>query len=256
VLTAITRPPSPALRDCLLTYMQRDPIDFDHALVQHRAYEAALSDCGVRVVSLPPQPDMPDSVFVEDTAIVVDEIAVIASMGSDARRRERDTVAEALAPHREVRSLPESGRLEGGDVFRIGKRIFVGRSTRTDDEGIRSLEAVLQPFGYEVRAVDVPGCLHLTTGAAPVSPTQILINPEWVDQSAFTDIEKIQVDADEPWAGNAIRLPKSIILPTGFPKTLRRLEQAGLQVRTVDIAELMKAEAGLTCMSLIFESGA
>lgn len=236
--------------------MQRDPIDAGRAIDQHREYENLIRRLGARLISLPPQPDMADSVFVEDTAFVVDEVAIIASMGTNQRRRETDAIADALAPHRELVHIAPSARIEGGDLFRVGRRVFAGRSTRTDDAGIAALVDVLRPFDYEVVPVDVLGCLHLTTGAAPVSDDAILINPRWVDADAFGSLERIEVDPCEPWAGNVLRVGDALVMPKEFPKTRRRLAQRGLDVHTIDISELMKAEAGLTCMSLLFESDA
>lgn len=249
-MLAITRSVSPSIGKCLLTYLGRAPIDAALAARQQQAYEWTLELLGVNVISLPASDDLPDCVFVEDTAIVVDEVAVLANMRNAARQRERDAVAEALLALRPLRRIEPPATLEGGDVFRVGRTLFVGLSTRTNQAGADALRSFVEPCGYTVRTVRVTGCLHLSTGASPVAPEVILANPAWVDASAFDGLQIMPVDAAEQWAANTIQIGETILMPTGFPRTRAALDRRGVRTQTVDVSELAKAEGGLSCMSL------
>ena len=253
---AITRKPSPALGDCVLEYLDRQEIDIAKAVRQHREYEAVLAELGLHVISLPAEAELPDSMFVEDTAVVVEEVAVMTRMGAESRRGEVDSVAEALSEFRAVRRLCEPATLEGGDVMRAGSTFFVGRSKRTNDAGIAQLAAELGPYGYRLSAVEVRGCLHLKSACCYLGGGRILANPDWIDSAALAEFEILPVDADEPWAANILRIGDTVLIASSSPGTARILEKAGYRVRRLDISELMKAEAGLTCSSLIFEADA
>jgi dimethylargininase len=251
MITAITRQVSPTLAGCNLTFIPREPIDVDKAIAQHRAYEQCLRDLGAEVVSLAADPRFPDAVFVEDPAIVLDEIAVILRMGAESRRGEEVTLAEALTPYRDLVWIREPATIDGGDVIRIGKRLFVGQSQRTNREGCAQLQTLLQAFGYEVAAVPVHGCLHLKSACCYVGDDTVLINRAWIDASFFAGFKNI--DVAEPWSADVLRLGDTVIIPDGFPKTRERLESCGFQTQAIDVSELQKAEAGVTCMSLIIE---
>lgn len=254
MLTALTRQPGPNLGACELEYLSRQDIDFDKALEQHRRYEACLTGLGTKVVSLAPDPQFPDGVFVEDPAVVVDEIAVMTRMKSERRRREAESIAAALARFRKLAWIREPATLEGGDVMRVGKTLYVGISSRTNQAGAEQLAALLGPFGYRVVPAGVRGCLHLKTACSWLGERTLLANREWFDPSAFPDFEIISVASGEPWAANVLRVGKTIIIPSAFPRTGEALARLGFQVRPFDVTELMKAEAGLTCMSIIFET--
>jgi dimethylargininase len=250
MLTALTRQVSPSFAACELTFLERQPIDVSKAIEQHRAYEACLASFGARVISLPPDPLFPDSVFVEDPAIVLDEIAVITRPGAESRRGETTSIAEALAPFRELVYIREPGTLEGGDVIRIGKKLFVGLSQRTNLEGIRQLSS----FGYDVVPVEVRGCLHLKSGACWAGGDTILVNHQWIDSSMFRGFNLIAVAADEPAAADVLPIGGELLVPSNFVNTSEILEKSGIKVRPIDVSELQKAEAGVTCMSLLFEA--
>jgi len=254
MLTAITRKVSPALKRCELSYIERQPIDLERAEEQHRAYEALLEELGARVISLPPEPELPDSMFVEDPAIVMDELAVIFPLGTDSRRKEAASLAEALGRFRGLEFVKLPGTIEGGDVLRIGKKLFAGMTKRTNPEGIRQLGAILEPFGYEVNPVPVRGCLHLKSAVTYLGRNTLLANRHWFDAAAIQGYEWIDVDPAETHAANALAIGEAVIFPASFPRTRERLEAAGFQVKTIDISELQKAEAGLTCSSLLFQA--
>ncbi|HEV3201850.1 MAG TPA: arginine deiminase family protein [Bryobacteraceae bacterium] len=252
VFTAITRSVSPAMNHCELAYLPRQAIDLDKAARQHRQYESCLSELGVRVISLPPEPDLPDAVFVEDPAVVADEVAVLTRMGAEPRRREGESLARALEPFRPLRRLREPATLEGGDVMRVDRTLYVGASVRTNAEGIRQLADTVSPFGYEVRAVEVRGCMHLKTGCTYLGDRTLLANRGWIDAGAFEGFRILDVAPEEPWAANVLSIGDTLMMPDAFPVTTRMLERQGWKVRTLDVSELMKAEAGLTCMSILF----
>jgi dimethylargininase len=248
---AITRKLSAAITNCELTHRQREPIDVELAGRQHDEYERCLEELGCRVVSLPAEPDLPDAVFVEDTAVVVEEVAVITRPGAKSRRAETASIAKTLAAYRSLAAITEPGILDGGDVLRLGKRFLVGRTERSNQEGIRQLAALLGPFGYSVEGIDVRGCLHLKSGVTQVAADALLLNPEFVAPGKFPGFRLIEVDPTEPGAANALLLDDAVLFPCSYPKTAERLAAAGLRLRLVDISELIKAESGVTCSSLI-----
>jgi len=254
MLTAITRAVSPSIGRCELEYLERRPIDLAKAEEQHRAYERCLADLGVHVISLPSQPDLPDSVFVEDPALVLDEIAVIARMGAESRRAEALSLAQAIAPFRPLLHLTEPATLEGGDVMRIGRTLFVGVSARTNRAGIEQLTGELAPFGYTVTPVAVHGCLHLKSACTYLGGDTILAHRAWIDPAPLREYQIVDVAREEPWAGNTLKVRGTVLIPSVFPATAAILEKLGYCVHALDISELMKAEAALTCSSLIFET--
>jgi dimethylargininase len=253
VLTAITRGVSATLSACELTWLEREPIDIEKALAEHHAYERCLADLGVRVISLPALDSHPDAVFVEDPAIVLDEVAVIATMGCESRRGERASLAAALAPFRPLIHMRDPAKLEGGDVMRVGRHLFAGLSARTDAAGIAQLAAELQPFGYEVHGVELRDCLHLKSACCCIAPNTILINRSWVDIELLSKYRLIDVAESEPGAANALNIGDTIVMPNVFPDTATILRREGFKVAELDMSELMKAESGVTCSSLIFQ---
>jgi dimethylargininase len=253
MLTAITREVSPNLARCEVSFLERQPINVPRAIEQHAAYQAALTSLGVHVHSLPALPDQPDCVFVEDPALVLDEIAIITRMGAESRRGESASLAQAVAQHRDLLHIEAPATLEGGDVMRIGKTLYVGLSKRTNIAGIQQLAQLVAPFGYWVTPVALRGCLHLKSACCFIGNNTVLANRDWLDLDAFCGIQFVDVPAQEPHAANALRIGDTILLPSSYPETRALLESSGLTVRTVDTSELIKADAGVTCMSLLFE---
>jgi dimethylargininase len=251
MLVALTRVVPQSITRCELTHLDRSPIDVDLARRQHEAYETALSAAGCRIERLPAADDLPDSVFVEDTAIVLDEVAIITRPGAESRRPETASVATALRNYRELIFIEPPAILDGGDVLRIRRTLFVGQSTRTNAEGFRQLAAALSPFGYSMQAVSPRGCLHLKSAVTAFAGDGVVINPEWVDASMFKGMQVITVDPSEPSAANVLRVGDIILCATAFPRTAQRLRDAGVNVRMVDVSELAKAEGALTCCSIL-----
>ena len=246
---AFTRAVSPRLAECQLTHIERLPIDAAKAASQHAVYEAALEAAGFKVIRLPELPDDPDAVFVEDTAILLDGHAVIARPGAASRAGETASTAAGLAGRFELHCI-ERGFLDGGDVLRIGKRLYVGRSTRTDRDGIAALAELIQPLGYDVVEAQLRECLHLKTGATFIGDDVLLYNERCVDPAQFA-AKPLVVSPDEPAAANCVRAGEHLIMPAGNPRTAADLRNRGFNVLEVDVSELQKAESGVTCMSLI-----
>lgn len=251
-LIAITREISPEIANCELTHLERQVIDIDNARRQHQRYEDALAALGCQVQRLPVEPDLPDSVFVEDAAIVLDELAVITRPGAESRQPETESVARALQPFRKLAFIQPPGTLDGGDVLRIGKALYVGLSGRSNLAGIEQLRSILEPYGYSVQGVELHGCLHLKSAVTQVAEDTLLINPAWVDGRVFGDMKLVEVDPREAFAANTVWIGDAVIHPAAFPFTRQRLEAAGINVHVVDASELAKAEGGVTCCSLIF----
>ncbi|MEJ5224150.1 MAG: arginine deiminase-related protein [Anaerolineales bacterium] len=251
---AITRAISPRFAECELTHLERVPIDLSLAQAQHQAYEAALRRLGIQVISLPAEPDLPDSVFVEDAAIVLPECAIITRPGADSRRPETDSIARALAPYRALHTIQPPATLDGGDVLVLGKTIYVGISTRSKPEAVAQMRDFLRPYGYTVTSVPVHGCLHLKSAVTQVGPKTLLLNPNWVSPDHFPGWQVIEVHPDEPAAANAVLISDTIIYPRHYPKTQQRLQAAGIHIEVVDATEVAKAEGAVTCCSLLFEA--
>ena len=247
------RQPSEALSRCALTFIERQPIDFRKAEDQHRAYVAALTRLGVQVVVLPPEEDLPDAVFVEDTAIVLEECAVLTRPGIDSRRPETTTIEAALRNLRPVNRIAGPGTIEGGDVLRIGRSIFAGRTPRTNDEGIRQLAAAVEPHGYEVIPVTPRGCLHLKSAVTYAGMETVVLNPEWIDVDLFSRWQCVPVAVEEPFGANVLAVGTTVHTATSAPRTRQKLDALGFDTRELDTTEFEKAEAALTCLSLLFE---
>lgn len=251
-LQAITRMPSARMQEGELTHLARRPIDGGRALSQHAAYCNALAECGVQVQVLSSEERLPDCAFVEDVALAFPELFVICRVGAPSRMAERAAVAAALPADRPSVWIESPATIEGGDVLVIGRHVFVGRSGRTNPQGVHALRARLEPHGYLVEPVIVSGALHLKTAVTVVSEDTLIINRNWVRPESFTGYRLIDVDADEPFAANALRVGERLLVQQAFPATAARLEQEGFRTLPVDISEFAKAEAGLTCMSVVY----
>lgn len=256
---AFTRAVSPRLPECALTHLERSVIDASKAKAQHAGYEKALTDAGFEIVRLPELAEDPDAVFVEDTALLLDGHAVITRPGAASRIGETESTAAGLAGDFELHHILD-GHVDGGDVLRIGRALYVGLSTRTDAAGIRALDEISRHIGYRLTVAELRGGLHLKTAATFAGPdaaggSVLLFDPRGADPSQFAGVEPVAVSPDEPAAANCLRAGDRLILPAGNPGTADRLRDRGFQLIEVDVSELQKAEAGVTCMSLIDERG-
>jgi dimethylargininase len=253
--TAFTRAVSQRLAECELAHLDRAPIDVAKAAQQHAAYEQALEESGLKLIRLPELPDHPDGVFVEDTALLLDGHAVITRPGAPSRRSETESTAAGLSEFFQLHRI-ERGFVDGGDVLRIGMRLYVGLSSRTDAEGVGALAELVRPIGFAVMQAKLRDCLHLKTGAtyvgADTAGTPVLLyNERCLDPAQFAGVEPMAVATDEPAAANCLVSGDRLILPAGNPKTADALRARGFDLVEVDVSELQKAEAGVTCMSLI-----
>ncbi len=252
--TALTRQPAKSFVNCEVSYIQREGIDFQHAVRQHEGYCRALKQMGVEVETLPPEDPYPDSVFVEDNAIILDELAVVTSMGPGSRQGEPALLVPVLSRYRRIVHIAPPATIEGGDVLRIGKTLYVGLSARTDHAGVEALRAIAEPFGYVVHPIEVQGCLHLKTACAPLDDETLLVNSSWINVEALGSFRLLPVPASEPFGANVLRLERGVLANASYPLTLNMIEAQGYPVTGVDISEFSKAEAGLTCLSLMIDS--
>jgi dimethylargininase len=250
-MLALTHVPSPNLDAGLRTYVGRVPIDFGRAVRQHEDYCRALRDCGAAVRTLDVNRGLPDSVFIEDTAVVLDEVAVLAAMGDPARRAEPAGVEAVLREYREVVRIEPPATLEGGDVLRVGREILVGLSCRTNAAGAAALQALVGRFGYRVTAVPVRGCLHLKSACGALPDGRLLVNPDWLDTATLPALGVVRVPDDEPDGANVAVVEGSVCLPAAHPRTANMLGRLGFAVRAVDLSEFAKAEGCVTCLSLL-----
>jgi len=248
---AITRAVSRSIKDCELTHLERIPIDLTAARAQHQQYEQTLTELGCELISLPEIPDLPDSVFVEDTAVILDEVAIITNPGAASRRPEIDSMTEVLKSYRKLIHLEPPATLDGGDVLVVGKTIYVGLTERSNAAAVNQLKAKLSTYGYQVVGVAVNGCLHLKSAVTLVAPQTLLINPVWVDKNHFPGVSFIETDEREPYAANGLLIGDFVIYPSNFPQTRQRLEANGIKLKLVEADELAKAEGAVTCCSLI-----
>lgn len=252
-LLAITRAVSPSIAHCELTHLSRVAIDVEKASAQHAEYERALERLGCSIERIAAGPDMPDSVFIEDAAVVLDEIAIIARPGAESRRTEVPAVANALARYRQVFVIQPPGTMDGGDVMVVGRSIFIGTSVRTNRAGVEQVRQIVAPLGYALHPVSVRGCLHLKSAATALNDDTLLINRDWARAGEFRGFDFVAVDPGEPSGGNIVRVGSRLLYSATFPRTLERLREKGLDVTTVEVSELAKAEGAVTCCSLIFK---
>lgn len=250
---ALVREVSASINQCELTHVERMPIDVNLARRQHAAYVDALRKHGLEVTRLPEAPDLPDSVFVEDTAVVLPEVAVITNPGADSRKPEREAVAAALRRYRRLVAIEPPATVDGGDVLVLDKDIYVGLSTRSNQAAVDQMNQALAEFGYRVHGVRVEGCLHLKSAVTRIGPRTVLLNPAWVAPETFAGFDALFVHPDEPYAANAVWLGEVLIYPSSYPQTQAMLESQGYQLEIVDVSELAKAEGAVTCCSLVFD---
>jgi dimethylargininase len=252
-MIALTHVVSPNIDQCELSFLERSPINYKRAVEQHEHYCELLRDCGLEVIELSMNRSFPDSTFIEDTAVVFDELAIMASMGVESRRREVPGVESVLGHYRDIQHIKLPATLEGGDVLLLKKKIFVGISPRTNIAGFEAIKEILQAFGYQAIPLAVNGCLHLKSACAAVDDETLLVNPRWIDLQPLTDFRIIPVPADEPAAVNSLRIDSTICMHSGYQKTIDLLLNLRFSVKLADISELLKAEAGITCSSIVFD---
>ena len=254
MLTAITRDVNADMGSCELTFQPRVRINTRLAMQQHQQYQSILSSLGCEIVTIPTEPGLADSVFIEDTALVLDELAVMCLPGAVSRRAEVAAVANVLRQYRPLASIQLPGTLDGGDLLRVDNVIYAGVSTRSNLEGIEQLRNITAEFGFAVETVQTTKCLHLKSAVSQIAHDTLLVNSEWIDRSALRNCNLIEIDKKEPHAANALSVGTSLVYPSSFPRTMEKLAQRGFNVIPIDVSELQKAEGAVTCCSLIVET--
>lgn len=251
-LVALTHVPSADLDLGQRTHVERVPIDAVLALEQHAAYRRLLQECGCEVRLLDVNRGCPDGVFIEDTAVVLDEVAVLASMGAAARRCEPAGIEPVLREYRDVRRIELPATLEGGDVLRVERKLLAGLTGRTNAAGVEALASLVRDYGYEVLAVPVRNCLHLKSACTALPDGRLLVSPACLDREALTGFELVTVPEEEPAAANVLPVEQTVIMDAAYPRTAGRVRELGFEVRTVGLSELAKAEGAVTCLTLVF----
>jgi dimethylargininase len=250
VLTrAILRRPGPDFAAGITTATLGAP-DPSRMLAQHGAYADALRAAGLEVEVLGALPGFPDAYFVEDVAVVVPELAVVARPGATSRRGEADEIVPVLARHRPLARLEHPATLDGGDVLIVGRTVYIGVSARTNHEGAEQLAHLLAPHGYRSQMIPVASGLHLKSSVSWVGGETLLLSARFADRPEFRASRRIVVDGADEAACNALLINGTLFTPAGFPNVRRRLEAAGLAVIELDVSEARKMDGGLTCMSL------
>ncbi len=254
VLRAIVRRPGADLSACELTHLERESIDARRAAEQHAAYVTALRELGVQVTELDPLEGYPDALFVEDCALVLDEIAVLCRPGVASRRGEVAYLEPYLAAHRELAHIEEPGTLEGGDLVVIEDCVHVGLSDRTNHAGLKMLAHMLLEHGYQVKAAEMHGCLHLKSAFSHLGDGRVLANPSWANLERVRASQVFEVDPSEPFGANVLRVGETLLCSASYPRTNERLSAAGYELRVLELDELHKMEAAVTCPSLLFRT--
>jgi dimethylargininase len=250
-MLALTHLPSPKMADCLLTFVARSAIDYGRALEQHAGYCRMLRECGLEVRTLEVNRELPDCTFVEDLAVVLDEVTIVARPASAARRDETPGIEAELRRYRALEHVAAPATLEGGDVLRVGRTLLVGLSSRTSAAGAAALAAEIARYGYRVRTVSVRDCLHLKTACTALPDGRLLVNPAWLEVEALNGFGLVTVPEAEPWGANVVCLNNCVCAAAEHVQTADLVRRLGFDVHAVELDEFAKAEGGVTCLSLL-----
>lgn len=252
---AIVRTPCKAMVNGITDHPELGTPTYEKALAQHLAYIKALQACGVEVTVLPANEDYPDSCFVEDTAVLCPECAVVTNPGADSRKGEaalmRPTL-EQFYPADKIFTITAPATLEGGDVMLAGKTFYVGLSARTNTAGVEQLAGFVEPYGYKVVGVPLTEVLHLKTGVVYLENGILLAGGEFLTKPAFEGYEKVAVPAEEAYAANCVWMNGKILVPEGYPQVLEAIKATGCEPVLCDTSEYRKIDGGLSCLSLRF----
>lgn len=251
----IVRRPCRAMIDGITSAPELGKPDYEKALRQHDDYISALSRCGVDITILPPDERYPDSCFVEDPALITRECAIITNPGAASRNGEKYEIIDAIRkffPEDRIEHITDPGTLEGGDVMMVGDHFYVGRSARTNAEGIRQLTEILAKYGMTCSEIPLEKVLHLKTGVNYLENNKMLVAGEFVTKPDFEKYEKFEIPESEAYAANCIWVNDTVIVPEGYPHVLEAVKSMGYTVLTVDTSEYRKLDGGLSCLSLRF----
>ena len=251
----IVRRPCRAMTEGITSGLYPGKPDYQLALKQHDSYIEALRNCGVNVTVLPADERFPDSCFVEDPAVLTERCAIIANPGAPSRNGEKESIEQAVRqfyPNDRIEHITAPGPLDGGDVMMCGDHFFVGRSARTNEEGIRQFSAILEKYGYSCSEVRLEEVLHLKTGVNYLENNRMLVSGEFVDKPEFASFDKYIIPEEEAYAANCIWVNDTVIVPEGYPAVLEIVKSMGYETITVDTSEYRKLDGGLSCLSLRF----
>jgi dimethylargininase len=251
---AIVRTPSRNISEGISSSNYGKPV-YTRALTQHAGYIAVLESCGVEVHIMEADPGFPDACFVEDTAVLAEQVAVITNLGAPTRQGEERQVEAALRDYYrddQIEHITAPGTLEGGDVMRIGNHFYAGLSARTNEEGAHQLIQFLNKHGYTGSMVKVNEMLHLKSGLAYLEKNLLLAAGEFIRHPTFADFITIPIDLKDAYSANCINVNGTVLIPAGYPATREKIEAAGLPTREVDVSEFRKIDGGLSCLSLRF----
>ncbi len=249
---AIARKPGNNFAQGLTTTVSAKPPRFDLLLKQHQTYLETLKSCGLEVAVLDPLPDYPDAYFVEDTAVVTPDVAVITNPGAEARKGEEESMVPGLAGFRKIERIRAPGTVDGGDVLQVGRHFFIGLSQRTNTEGARQLGHILERFGNTWVTIPVGAGLHFKSSVNFVGKNTLLITPDFAGHKQLEGYDKIVVEEAEAYAANTLLVNERLLTPAGFPGTRKQLEVLGFEIIELETSEVHKMDGGLTCMSLRF----
>lgn len=248
---AIVRKPASNFSEGLTTSQLGKP-SFELLQIQHSAYIRTLEKLGLSITVLPALPDYPDAYFVEDTAVVAQEVAVITNPGAPSRQGEEKSIQEALSEHKKIENILTPGTVDGGDVLMVGRHIFIGISERTNEEGAQQLSDLYQSFGYSCHIIPVGDGLHLKSSVNYVGRNTLLLTQPFQHLSLFDDFDKIVLEDTESYVANTLWVNDTLIMPAGFANTKDKLSRLNLPIIELDVSEVMKMDGGLTCLSLRF----
>lgn len=251
----IVKTPCSKITDGITSAPELGKPDYALALKQHASYIEALKSCGVEVTVLPADENFPDSCFVEDTAVLTRKCAIITNPGAESRNREIEAmipVIKKFYPEDCIEYIQAPGTLEGGDVMMVGDHFYVGKSARTNEEGIRQFIAILEKYGLTGSEVELTEVLHLKTGVNYIENNNMLVSGEFITKPEFEQYNRYEIPAEEAYAANCIWVNDKVIVPANFPAVKKIVEDLGYEVLTVDTSEFRKIDGGLSCLSLRF----
>ena len=248
---AITRRPAKTFARGITTSDLGAP-SYELVLRQHAAYIDTLKSIGLNVIELEPLPDYPDAHFVEDTAVVTPEVAIITNPGAPSRRGEEKSIAGVLLQYRQIEYIQAPATVDGGDVLMVGSHFFIGISERTNHQGAQQLAAILEKHGKTVSAIPVGAGLHFKSSVNCVAPNTLLMTRDFADHEAFCGYDRIMVDSEESYSANTLWINSHLLMPRGFPGTKSKLKNLRLPVIELDVTEMQKMDGGLTCLSIRF----
>jgi len=248
---AITRKPGKDFAQGITTSDLGVP-DYELIIQQHNAYVETLQNLGLEVIVLEPLPDYPDAYFVEDTAVVTTDVAIITNPGAETRKSEVNSIEPILAKYRKTARIEASGTVDGGDVLMADRHFFIGLSQRTNKEGARQLGQILSSYGHSYTCIKVSAGLHLKSSINYIGKNSLIITEDYASKPEFKSYEKIVPDKSEEYVANSLLINENLMLPKGFPLIKKVLIDRGFSIIELNVSEIRKMDGGLTCLSLRF----